>query len=401
MDSPGHVVYIQYAGDFRDALRLLDSDQPETYFAQKYSVGEVVRIARNCRETTVVCCQTQSAYDCRDRIGVRTIGMGITEFTRSSAQDVIRLCRSLQPTHAIVRFPNWRILHWLVGRDIRVLALFANSIGGHGARGRLSRYLLAKALKSPRVSVIANHQVNSCRSIARLGVDPGKILPYDFPMTAAPDEQQPKSHPGNRRWLLLYCGTVIESKGVKDILEAVAILRSLEVDVSLEVLGEGELQRFRGIAAELGIAEVCHFAGQATHSEVMRKMREASIVLVPSHHSYMEGLPFTIREALTVRTPLIVSNHPMFSGVMTDRLNGLVVPEKSPQLIAEAVTAYMMEPGLYEAVSHESALTAARNELPLQWGDLVEKWLDGSPEAMRYLFSHSLANRSLSGAVAS
>ena len=40
-------------------------------------------------------------------------------------------------------------------------------------------------------------------------------------------------------------------------------------------------------------------------------MSAHDIVIVPSRHDYPEGLPMTIYEALAMRTPLVVSDHPM------------------------------------------------------------------------------------------
>jgi glycosyltransferase involved in cell wall biosynthesis len=224
-----------------------------------------------------------------------------------------------------------------------------------------------------------------------IGVDPRKIVPYDLPAVAV-GQYVPKNHPGRECWQLLYCGMIIEEKGVGDILRAVSILRSRKVKVAVQILGNGEIVRFERMASELGVADVCKFRGRVSHETVLAQMRESDIVLVPSHHAYSEGLPFTIREATMVYTPLIIADHPMFAGVIVDRVNGLVVPEKSPQSIADAVIAYMMETGLYEKVSGSSDATLASIQMPVVWGDLIEKWLDGSPSAISSLLAHSLAN---------
>jgi hypothetical protein len=80
----------------------------------------------------------------------------------------------------------------------------------------------------------------------------------------------------------------------------------------------------------------------------------------------------------------------MFVGVIIDRVNGLLAAEKSPQSIADAVTAYTMESGLYEAVSRRSSPTLASIQVPVVWADFVEKWLDGSRSAIDSLLANSL-----------
>jgi glycosyltransferase involved in cell wall biosynthesis len=389
--SPKHVIYLQYAGDFRESLERFARGEPETYFGQRYSVEEVVRLSKISQQTTVVCCLSDKSYDCRGLEGIRTIGLGLSKFGRSECRRVVNLCADLQPTHAVLRFPNWRILSWLVRHYVVVLPVLADSVNRGGIRSWLSRLLLARTLNSARIRVVANHQLNSCRNLTEIGVDLHKIVPYDWP--AAPvGEYVPKKHPDRDCWQLLYCGTIIEEKGVGDILRAVSILRSRKVKVTLQILGDGEIARFQRMGGELGVADVCRFRGRVSHEMVLAQMRESDIVLVSSHHSYSEGLPCTIREAMMVYTPLIIADHPMFAGVIVDHVNGLVVPEKSPQSIADAVIAYMMETGLYEQASGSSDATLASIQMPLVWGDLIEKWLDGSPSAISSLLAHSLAN---------
>ncbi len=393
MEAPKHVIYLQFAGDFRESLDRFARGEPETYFGQRYSVDEVVRLSKVSRQTTVVCCLSEKSYNCRGPEGIRTIGLGLSQFGHSSCRQLINVCQNLQPTHAVVRFPNWRILSWLVRNHVAVLPVLADSINRGGIRTWLSRTLLARALNSDRVPVVANHQLNSCRNLQQLGVDSRKIVPYDWPPAVSANDYGPKERPNRVGWQLLYCGTIIEEKGAAEILRAVAILRSRQIKVTLKLLGNGELDRFQHLASELGVSDICNFQGRISHDTVLTQMREADIVLVPSHHSYSEGLPFTIREAMMVYTPLIVTDHPMFAGVIVDRMNGLVVPEKSPSAIADAVSAYMMETGLYETVSGSSEQTLASIQIPLIWGDLIEKWLDGSPAAIDSLLAHSIANR--------
>jgi glycosyltransferase involved in cell wall biosynthesis len=393
VDSPGHVVYLQFAGDFRESLERFARGESGTYFGQRYSVDEVLRLTKMSRQTTVVCCLSDQAYDSRGPEGIRMIGLGLSRFERSSSRQVIELCKRLQPTHVIVRFPHWRVISSLLRSNVRVLPTFADSIGRRGVRARLRKWLLSRVLNSNCIPVVGNHQVNACRSLERLGVDPGKIVPYDWPSDVPPGQLLPKRRPEDACWRLLYCGAVVEDKGVADILRGISILRSRQIAVTLQLLGSGNIDRFRQLATELGIGDTCEFRGRVGHDTVLEEMRAADIVLVPSHHAYSEGLPFTIREALGAHTPLIVSDHPMFAGVIIDHVNGLVVPEKSPPSIANGVVAYMIESGLYERVSRSCAATSASIEIPLKWGELVEKWLDGGHDAIKSLLLHSLANR--------
>ena len=44
----------------------------------------------------------------------------------------------------------------------------------------------------------------------------------------------------------------------------------------------------------------------------------ATLVCVPSRHEFPEGFPQTLTEALAARTPVVASDHPVFTRVLRD-----------------------------------------------------------------------------------
>jgi len=108
--------------------------------------------------------------------------------------------------------------------------------------------------------------------------------------------------------------------------------------------------------------------------------------VVPSRHSYPEGLPLTIYDSYSSRSPLIASDHPMFRGRVEDGFAALVFEASSPESLAARAEQAIRDPGLYARLSRNSEAAWARLQLPVRWGDLLREWIAG-PEAVRALLS--------------
>lgn len=89
-----------------------------------------------------------------------------------------------------------------------------------------------------------------------IGVKADKIIPWDFPIESNPDSLSPKEIPAGIKTLkLFYAGLLIQSKGVGDILEAVAKLRERNISVYLKMAGQGEKEFFSQRVEQLQIKD--------------------------------------------------------------------------------------------------------------------------------------------------
>ena len=177
---------------------------------------------------------------------------------------------------------------------------------------------------------------------------------------------------------MLYVGSLSESKGVGDAIRAVSILQKRHFNCSLTVIGAGDLNSFEKLTAELGLGETVKFLGLKSHPFVLSAMHDHDVVLVPSRWAYPEGLPMTLYEALCTHTPLITSNHPMFSIKIRDRQNALVFPEQDVQLLADRIQELATSPELYANLSAASFEAAEHFLLPLKYDRLISDFLDAN-----------------------
>lgn len=150
--------------------------------------------------------------------------------------------------------------------------------------------------------------------------------------------------------------------------------RKRGVNVTLSIMGRGEVDAFKSVVISQGLQDFVSFLGPQSHSEVVGAMRSHDAVVVPSHWSYPEGLPMTLYEALCTRTPLLTSDHPMFALKIRDGYNALVFPERNPEAFANRIEELWRSPELYSRLSANS-LAADAYLCPLKYDQLISGFL--------------------------
>jgi glycosyltransferase involved in cell wall biosynthesis len=184
-----------------------------------------------------------------------------------------------------------------------------------------------------------------------------------------------------------FAGLISANKGVGDLVRAIALLRAQGQAVRAEIAGRGEVEHFRALAARLGVGDAVHFLGSIPNAEVVARMRAAAVVAVPSHHAYPEGLPLTIYEALSARTPLVVSDHPMFAGNLVDGQSALVHKAGDAAAMAARIGQLLGDPALYAALSAAAPAAWEALQIEAKWGAVIAHWLR---EDTDWLAAHSL-----------
>ncbi len=99
---------------------------------------------------------------------------------------------------------------------------------------------------------------------------------------------------------------------------------------------------------ELGVADTVVFTGAASRAEIPVLMAAADVVAVPSirHGGYVDGLPNVALEAMAAGKPVVGSRVGGIPELVRDGDNGLLVPEKDPRALADALLALARDPGL-------------------------------------------------------
>lgn len=385
------VLLVQIAGDYREAWNRLNRGGPETYRAQRAHVQTVEDLAQKYDAVGQLTYWTDEAFDEVLPNRVRAIGMG--QSGRFDDESVIAKIEEFKPDRLVIRHLNPPILEWATRntKTTRSMVLCAES-RKKSLRQWWRNRRLARLLNIPAIEWAGNHQLNAARWMQRIGVSPEKIVPWDFEYADTPESYPAKTLRPAADYEVSFVGSVTEGKGVAEILTAVRELNLARFPLRARLAGAGEVDRYRSMAKEMDIADRVEFVGQIGNEQVLGQMRQSDLVVVPSRHNYTEGFPLTILEGLVSRTPVIVSDHPMFREKIVDGRSGLVFPARDGHKLAETIRRALSDPDLYHQLSVGGAETWKALQIPCRWGDVLRHWLDDTPESRTWLHQHRLAS---------
>lgn len=122
--------------------------------------------------------------------------------------------------------------------------------------------------------------------------------------------------------LILFLGRLEASKGIFDLLEAVAALRAAVPDVRLVCAGDGKRIAVARYAERLGIADAVKFTGWVGPSGKRALLETAAVFALPS---YDEALPMGLCEAMAAGVPSVASPVGAIPEVLADGVSGCLV----------------------------------------------------------------------------
>ena len=133
------------------------------------------------------------------------------------------------------------------------------------------------------------------------------------------------------------------------------------------IAGEGpERQALEAQVQNLGIANQVDFLG--FHSDPASLMREGSVFVLPSRY---EGMPNALLEAMGFALPVVITDvSPGPLEVVTDGVEGLVVPGDDVEALKRAISLLMNDPTLRVRLGE-----AGRKRIQaLEWPQVEAHW---------------------------
>lgn len=136
--------------------------------------------------------------------------------------------------------------------------------------------------------------------------------------------------------VVIYCGNLLDMKGVGELLESFALYVDRDADATLLLVGSGRDEpRYRDWVRERGLGQRVIFAGFAPRAEMPRYYGLADLLVLPSR-SEIWGL--VINEALACGLPVVATS---ICGASADLIqkgvNGYIVPPRDPEAIRQVL----------------------------------------------------------------
>jgi alpha-maltose-1-phosphate synthase len=202
-------------------------------------------------------------------------------------------------------------------------------------------------------------------TMVRHGVEPSRVavIPYGADL----ERFKPAARVNGARFRVLFVGQLSQRKGIKYLLEAVKGLNIRELELALVggVMGSG--------AGLIAYDDYFRHIQNVSYDRVHVYFRNADIFVYPSLH---EGSALAIYEALASGLPVITT--PNSGSMISDGVEGFIVPIRDVQALKEKILLLYENRGLREQMSRNARLlaeqfawTAYRQKL----GALVRKLL--------------------------
>jgi glycosyltransferase involved in cell wall biosynthesis len=252
--------------------------------------------------------------------------------------------------HLIARLkPNVIHAHWVIPQTlIAVIACrmvrcapkiicTAHGADVYGLKGRLFKKIKQFVFKNIDVCTVVSNALR--KEVLRLaeGTLPIHVMPMGVNLTDVFTQSQNPP----RRNQLLFVGRLVEKKGVRYLLEAMPKIIENIPDATLQVIGDGhnKSDHIRYVNENnLGSSVIFH--GAVNNTELPQFYQASEILVFPSivaKDGDQEGLGLVPVEAMGCGCGIIATDLDAIKDVVQDKINGLIIPQRSSEAITAAV----------------------------------------------------------------
>lgn len=145
---------------------------------------------------------------------------------------------------------------------------------------------------------------------------------------------------GAKRLQLLTLCRLVKGKAIDIVLRALKLLTERGIPFHYVIGGDGSERMFlEALVDELGLRSVVRFAGYLTGDEKWSALEASDVFVMPSRQqpTWVESFGIAFIEAAAFGLPTVGSNSGGISDAVVDGETGILVPEESPEHLADAL----------------------------------------------------------------
>lgn len=274
-------------------------------------------------------------------------------FTLSAIGRARRFAKA-RPLVALAAHPNLAFpIEWIQ----RASPTLKTVVMSHGVEVWTPLPLLRRGALLRADRVLAPSSDTAQKLTAIQGVLPGRVRVLPWPLNPdflrlanAPAKLPAPAHfPEGRVVLTVGRWAASERyKGADELIGAVSMLRADIPDLQLALVGKGDdLPRLRRLAAETSVADRVHFFDHLSREEVAACFARADVFALPSTG---EGFGIVFLEAMAFGKPVVGAACGGTTDVIEDGINGLLVPPREPERLAQALKILLQNESLRAAM---------------------------------------------------
>jgi glycosyltransferase involved in cell wall biosynthesis len=160
---------------------------------------------------------------------------------------------------------------------------------------------------------------------------------------------------------LLSVARLVEKKGYKYAIDAVAELVDRGYDIEYHIVGTGEqAENLRKRVAERGIEDHVEFLKNVSDERLVQEFQEAALFVLPcviTESGDRDITPVALREAMATQTPCVSTTISAIPEVITDGHDGILVEPNDSKAVAEAIADLIDNPSRRNKIAENARET--------------------------------------------
>jgi glycosyltransferase involved in cell wall biosynthesis len=196
-----------------------------------------------------------------------------------------------------------------------------------------------------------------------------------------------------RHFIVLFVGRLIENKGCRDLIEALALLQEeTRSRARLWIVGDGdERDRLQRAAHDLGVDARTEFFGAVEHRRLADFYAAADLVVVPSKagtNGEADGQNVVVLEAFAARACVVATRLGGIPSMVRDQETGVLVEPGNPRALAEAIESLLNDADLRRSLSANAFAKVSKYDWRRIGGEFRELYED-AVKARRVASGHA------------
>jgi colanic acid/amylovoran biosynthesis glycosyltransferase len=182
--------------------------------------------------------------------------------------------------------------------------------------------------------------------------------------------------PGVQPVRIISIGRLIPKKGYAELIEACGLLNKQGFDFRCTIIGGGpEHLPLRRLIEARCLDQMIELVGPKSQTEIVESLAQSQIFVFPARRDEagdQDNLPTVLIEAMASGLPIVASSLAGIPEIITDQINGILVPQRDPEALASAIRNLLLDSKERQRLGASGLSTArAKFSLPATVQELI------------------------------